>query len=63
MLITSHQAFLTREALQNIASVTLENIRQFFIGGELTNEVCYQCGEYDKTRKGECRKKAEGKCF
>lgn len=42
VLLTSHQAFLTREALQNIAETTMENLRQFFRGEPLTNEVCYE---------------------
>lgn len=41
VLITSHQAFLTQEALQNIAKVTLQNISDFFQKGELHNEVSY----------------------
>lgn len=45
VLITSHQAFLTKEALQNIATVTLDNIRQYFDTGEIPNEVCYQCAK------------------
>lgn len=39
VLVTSHQAFLTQEALQNIAEVTLDNIDKFFEGEELTNEI------------------------
>ncbi|MDQ3263595.1 MAG: 2-hydroxyacid dehydrogenase [Myxococcota bacterium] len=39
VLITSHQAFLTREALGNIAQVTLENVRAFERGEPLRNEV------------------------
>ena len=39
VLITSHQAFLTNEALENIASVTLENIYNFFEKNQLTNAV------------------------
>ncbi|MBQ9991118.1 MAG: 2-hydroxyacid dehydrogenase [Lachnospiraceae bacterium] len=39
VLVTSHQAFLTNEALQNIAEVTLENIDAFFAGKELINEI------------------------
>lgn len=39
VLITSHQAFLTHEALYNIARTTLENIRDFERGLELKNEV------------------------
>lgn len=38
-LITSHQGFLTHEALANIARTTLENIRAFERGEPLTNEV------------------------
>ena len=39
VLITSHQAFLTREALDGIAGTTMENLRAFFAGEELKNEV------------------------
>lgn len=39
VLITSHQAFLTREALHNIAETTLENIRDFEMKRPLKNEV------------------------
>ncbi len=39
VLITSHQAFLTEEALQNIAEVTLSNLDDYFAGKELKNEV------------------------
>lgn len=38
-LITSHQGFLTREALDNIAETTLANITAFAAGGPLANEV------------------------
>ncbi|MGN0587569.1 MAG: 2-hydroxyacid dehydrogenase [Oscillospiraceae bacterium] len=41
VLMTSHQAFLTEEALQKIAEVTLFNLRQFYNGEELTNRVEY----------------------
>ena len=44
VLITSHQAFFTREAMQAIASVTMENIRAFDKDELLLNEICYQCG-------------------
>ncbi len=39
VLITSHQAFLTREALSSIARVTLENVSAFARGEPLTNAV------------------------
>lgn len=56
VLVTSHQAFLTHEALQNIANTTLGNIQEYFADGFLENEVCYKC------EKGCCKK--EGKrCF
>lgn len=39
VLMTAHQAFLTEEALSNIAETTMNNIRVFFEEGTLTNEV------------------------
>ncbi len=57
VLITSHQAYFTREALTNIAATTLSNIKAFFENGELANEICYKCGA------GTCMKKETGKCF
>lgn len=42
VVVTSHQAFLTREALTNIADTTLENLREFDAGKrgtELTHAV------------------------
>ncbi len=44
VLVTSHQAFFTREAMTNIAGVTLENIRAWQNGEPLENEICSQCG-------------------
>lgn len=59
VIITSHQAFLTKEALSNIAETTIENINSFFNGIELSaNEVCYRCG-----REQNCRKSRNKKCF
>lgn len=37
--VTSHQAFFTREALRNIATTTLQNVRDFVEGKKLVNEV------------------------
>ena len=45
VIITSHQAFLTEEALSNIAKVTLDNMDTFFAGEELMNEVKYEKNE------------------
>ncbi len=39
VIITSHQAFLTEEALSNIAKTTLENINEFFSGVEPVNMI------------------------
>ncbi len=39
VLVTSHQAFFTREAMTNIATTTLQNCADFFAGKELANEV------------------------
>lgn len=39
VLVTSHQAFFTVEALHNIASTTLENLRDYFEGKPLANEI------------------------
>jgi D-lactate dehydrogenase len=57
VLITSHQGFFTREALGNIADVTLNNIRDYFEGNVLANEICYRC------ERETCQKKETGKCF
>jgi len=57
VLVTSHQAFLTREALANIAETTYGNIRAFAAGGALPNEICYRCD-----RKN-CVKELTGRCF
>lgn len=39
VLITSHQAFFTQEALNKIAEVSCENIKEYFEKGECPNEV------------------------
>jgi D-lactate dehydrogenase len=39
VLMTSHQAFLTQEALEGIAETTLQNIADFEAGRELINKV------------------------
>jgi D-lactate dehydrogenase len=42
VVITAHQGFFTRDALHNIATTTLENIRDFFTEKKCPNEICYQ---------------------
>ena len=39
VVVTSHQAFFTRTALQSIAITTMENARAFARGEKLVNEV------------------------
>ncbi len=59
VIVTSHQAFLTREALDNIAHTTVDNLRKFTQGeGSPDTEVCYHC-----SRKEACRKERNQKCF
>lgn len=59
VLVTSHQAFFTKEALTNIATTTLENITAFKGNEKLENEICYRC---DKNGKN-CRVANGEKCF
>lgn len=59
VIVTSHQAFLTKEALDNIAQTTISNLIAHFSGNpHLNNEVCYVC-----TNKENCQKIKNGKCF
>lgn len=39
VIVTSHQAYFTQEALSNIATTTLQNVRDFTQGKALENEV------------------------
>ena len=39
VIVTSHQAFFTKEAMQNIAETTLQNIEDFRLNRPLVNEV------------------------
>ena len=42
VIVTSHQAFLTNEALDNIAATTVNNLTRFFGGDpDTSTEVCY----------------------
>ncbi len=54
VIVTSHQAFLTEEALNNIAETTVNNILSFFRNdGVCDNELCYRCGNIESCRGGE----------
>ncbi len=57
VVVTSHQAFLTKEALENIAKTTCQNLSDYFEEKNLENEICYKCNKFESCdRKG-------GKCF
>ena len=59
VIVTSHQAFLTEEALNNIAETTVNNIRSYFDNdGICDNELCYRCGNIER-----CRKERKERCF
>ena len=57
VIVTSHQAFLTNEALENIAKTTTENIIDYQQNGFCKNELCYRCGKI-----ADCKEKRK-KCF
>lgn len=57
VLITSHQAFFTKEALKNIGETTLNNVKDFLENKPLINEICYKCNQKV------CSKKETGRCF
>lgn len=58
ILVTSHQAFLTAEALSNIADTTLNNLRDYFDNKALPNEICYNC-----IKATTCKKDHKERCF
>ena len=54
VIVTSHQAFLTREALDNIAETTVNNIVSFFEYGQCKNELCYKNNSVEDCKSGKC---------
>lgn len=58
VIVTSHQAFLTREALDNIAETTIANYHTYKEKGFSDNELCYHCGRVE-----DCMKNRNRKCF
>ncbi len=58
VIVSSHQAFLTEEALSNIADTTLDNVKEFFSTQYSKNEVCYKCPSV-----AECKQQHDKKCF
>ena len=58
VILTSHQAFLTVEALEKIAEETIHNILEFKELGYSQNELCYYCDKIET-----CKKHRIAKCF
>ena len=54
VLVTSHQAFLTEEALENIAQTTVENLVQMANTNQCPNEVCAKNGSPEDCKTGKC---------
>ena len=54
VIVTSHQAFLTEEALSNIADTTISNVEGFFEKGQCPNELCYRGGNTHDCKDGKC---------
>ncbi len=54
VIVTSHQAFLTEEALSAIAETTVKNIIDLTEGGQCANELCYRCGTAEDCKNGKC---------
>ena len=54
VIVTSHQAFLTEEALTNIAETTVGNLVEFSKTNQCPNELCYRCGSAEDCKSGKC---------
>ena len=54
VIVSSHQAFLTEEALDNIAHTTVDNLISLFERGECANELCYRGGSAEDCKCGKC---------
>lgn len=54
VIVTSHQAFLTQDALESIAATTVSNLVSFHKNGRCENELCYKKGETKDCKDGKC---------
>ena len=54
VIVSSHQAFLTVEALENIAETTVKNLVDFSTTQHCANELCYRCGNTVDCKDGKC---------
>ena len=54
VIVSSHQAFLTEEALSNIAETTVDNIKELMANGQCQNELCYRSGTTEDCKCEKC---------
>ena len=54
VIVTSHQAFLTEEALVSIAETTLANLRDMLEKGQCENELCWRGSAAEDCKTGKC---------
>ena len=54
VIVSSHQAFLTEEALSNIAETTVQNIVGFAKTNQCPNELCYRPSGTEDCKSGKC---------
>lgn len=54
VIVTSHQAFLTEEALENIAETTVNNLVTFAQTNQCPNELCYRFSDAEDCKTGKC---------
>lgn len=59
VIITSHQGYLTKEALENIAETSLKSLDDYFNGLYLEHEICYHCQKNAK----DCMQKRSKRCW
>ena len=54
VIVSSHQAFLTEEALSNIAETTVRNLITLFETGQCENELCMRGGVAEDCKNAKC---------
>lgn len=54
VIVTSHQAFLTEEALENIAETTVQNLLDLKNRGQCNNELCHKFSDTKVCKDGKC---------
>ena len=54
VIVSSHQAFLTEEALSNIAETTVHNLITLFETGQCENELCMRGGVAEDCKNAKC---------